>query len=75
MEPKFIEFLDEVVLGEGATLEKPRYWINNGYSFKNDGAAVYVEMSKDKTKELVFLEIDKTELLLGKIKLKNEGSS
>ena len=67
MEETFKKLLQEIVLGEDASLEKPRYWINQGYSFKNDGEKVYIEMSKDKTKELVFIEVDKTALLEGKI--------
>ena len=66
-EEQFKAALADVVDGLGATKDKPGFWILSGYSFKNDGEKIYVEMSKDQTKELVYIEIDAEQLLAGKI--------
>lgn len=72
MDIKFQEALRDVVDGLGATIKKPNFWILSGYSFKNDGEKVYVEVSIDKTKGLEYKEIDTDLLLQGKIEFKTK---
>ena len=52
------ELIDDILSFDTITEDKPRFWMLQGYSFKNDGKFLYVEQSHDKTKELVWNKID-----------------
>lgn len=66
---KFKQLLEDIVEGAGCSEDRPGFWIASGYSFKNDGKKIYVEVSIDKTKELEYKEIDPFKLREGKIEI------
>jgi len=65
--------LQELIKGEAATIEKPRFWLLSGYSFKSDGDKIYIERVNDKfkgtEKEFEWHEVDKNQLELGVIQI------